>query len=103
MDMDEDPLQLRILEAAQRYLDALSGNEYARFTAALRALCTHNIGAVHTKKLRGPIRELIIGDHRITYFKMGRTLYFVRGFRKSTQKTPLVEIEYAEKMHALLH
>ena len=102
MDMDESPLQSRILEAAQTHLDSLSGNEYARFTAALRALCTHNAEAVHTKKLRGPIRELIIGDHRVTYFKMGRTLYFVRGFRKNTQKTPSAEIEYAEKMYALL-
>ena len=40
--------------------------------------------------------------NRIAIFKIDVHLYVVRGFRKKTRKTPLLEIEYAERMYALL-
>ncbi|MBI4093560.1 type II toxin-antitoxin system RelE/ParE family toxin [Candidatus Kaiserbacteria bacterium] len=57
------------------------------------------IGAVHTKQLRDPIRELIAGDHRFTYFQLDHMLYFVRGFRKKSRKTPPKEIDYAMSIY----
>lgn len=58
---------------------------------------------VKTKQLRGPIRELIVGKHRITYFTLDTTIYFVRGFRKKSAKTPRSEIEYAHQVYKILN
>lgn len=57
---------------------------------------------IHTKQLKGPIRELISGHHRITYFRLKDTFYFIRGFRKKSAKTPRREVEYAEKIFKLM-
>jgi phage-related protein len=58
--------------------------------------------SVSTKQLKGPIRELISGNHRISYFLEGSLLCFVRGFPKKTNKTPKKEIEFAEKIRTQL-
>jgi len=57
---------------------------------------------VHIKKLRGPIQEIIVGHHRFTYFQLDSTLYFVRGFRKKSTKTPPQEIAYAESIYKII-
>jgi phage-related protein len=61
-----------------------------------------NFDAVHTKPLKGKVRELIIGRHRISYFLIGNVLYFVRGFPKKSAKTPKQEIEYAMQVYKLM-
>ncbi len=53
-------------------------------------------------QLRGPVRELIVGHQRLTYFGLDSVLYFVRGFRKKTAKTPKSQIDYAEKVYKLM-
>ena len=97
-----DRFQIRFLESANRYIETLSKTEKANVIGDVYALKSGRPEAVRTKQLRGPIRELIVGHHRITYFKLESTLFFVRGFRKKTQKTPLKEIEYAEAIYRSL-
>ena len=58
--------------------------------------------SVRTKQLRGSVRELIVGHHRLTYFQLDSVLYFVRGFQKKTAKTPKSEINYAEKVYKMM-
>jgi len=94
--------KLRFLEPAQRYLKHLSNAEQAQVDADTNAMLKGEESRVKTKQLRGPIRELIVGNHRITYFALGEFLYFVRGFRKKSTKTPKSEIEYAEKIYTML-
>lgn len=99
----EHKQQVRVLEPAQKYLDTLPESEQGAVQADLRTMENEQTAmTVKTKQLRGPIRELIVGHHRFTYFKVDTTLYFVRGFRKKTNKTPRQEIEYAENIYRQL-
>ena len=95
-------MRTHVLSGAREYLTSLSEKEQAVFRGALDVLGNYGEGLVHTKQLRGPIRELIIAHHRVTYFRLGNTVYFVRGFRKKSRKTPRQEIEYAERTYRLL-
>jgi phage-related protein len=67
--------------------------------ADMRKMADGNFSAVHTKKLAGPVRELIVGHHRIPYFLVSSVIYFVSGFQKKTAKTPKAEIAYAQKAY----
>lgn len=53
------------------------------------------------KTLKGPIKELIVKEYRILFFIHEHIIYFVRAFRKKSKKTPLKEIEYAERTYKL--
>ncbi|MDO8552369.1 MAG: hypothetical protein Q7S01_02430 [bacterium] len=86
--MEYKPFALQVLPFAEKYFDDLSLEEQSIVMSDIEDMCIGEIGAVHTKQLRGPIRELIAGHHRFTYFLLSRTLYFVRGFRKKSAKTP---------------
>lgn len=95
----DQPFHVRILEYANRYLESLPAVEKANIIGDIHALRTGKLEKVRIKQLQGPIRELIVGNHRITYFKHAATLYFVRGFRKKSNKTPRQEIEYARSIY----
>ena len=90
-------LIVQISAAAERYIAKLSAKDKARVMADIKTMADGDIPLVHTKQLKGRIRELISGPHRITYFSINQFLWFVRGFRKTTGKTPKGEIEYAEE------
>lgn len=88
-----------ILSQVSEYLAKLSAEEEAAALARIRIMAAGDMNLVHTKQLDGPIRELIVGDQRITYISEGAMLYFVEGFRKKTQKTPKSKIDFAKKVH----
>ena len=96
----EQPLGVSILPQAEDYIRELTSVERGAVAADMLTMQLRQPGA-YTKQLRGPIRELIVGHHRITYFTIRHTLYFVRGFRKKTNKTPKTEIDYTEKIYKL--
>ncbi len=93
---------VRLLPSAEKYLKVLLPAEQAMVVADINDIRNGNFAAVRTKQLRGAIRELIVGHHRFTYFRLLDTLYFVRGFRKKTAKTPLQEIEYANNVYKIM-
>jgi len=97
--MEHGRLQARILDPADRYLKGLPSADQVKIAAAITLLLGNEAAAVRIKQLKDAVRELISGRHRVTYFKFGDALYFVRGFRKKTQKTPRKEIEYAESTY----
>lgn len=99
--MEHRPLRIRFLKPAERYLKSLLNTERAMIDADTDAMANRE-GSVRTKQLRGPVRELIAGNHRLTYFVLDETIYFVRGFRKKTAKTPTQEIRYAEQVYKIL-
>lgn len=99
--MEPEGLKLRILVSAQIYLGQLTSGEQAAVIGDLEYMRDRNFSAVHTKQLKGPIRELIVGNHRFTYFQLVGTIYFVRGFRKKTTRTPKSEIGYAESVYKI--
>lgn len=91
-------LQVYVLDPATEYLASIGRSERGRMYSDIQTMRKGDFGAVHTKQLKGEIRELIRGRHRISYFKLGSTLYFVRGFAKQSVKTPKKEIDYAEQI-----
>lgn len=98
----EKPFSIQFLDTAAKYTGSISIADQATLAAHLGFIRLGDFGSVRTKQLRGPIRELIVGHHRLTYFRLGMVLYFVRGFRKKTAKTPKSEIEYAEKIYTIV-
>ncbi len=98
----DKPLLAVFLDGARRYVATIPDGQRGAILRDIEALCTNDAKGVHTRQLQGKIRELKSGSHRITYFKLDRVLYFVRGFRKKSAKTPKQEIEYAEKIYKLL-
>jgi phage-related protein len=84
------------------YIGSISETDQAVISAHVECMRLGDFESVHTKQLRGPIREMIIGHHRLTYFEFDTGLYFVRGFRKKTAKAPKSEIDYAEKVYKIL-
>lgn len=92
-------MQVHYFSHALGYLRALTVKEQSIINRQIGALRSGETAGVHTKQLKGPIRELIVGNHRITYFVMGSGIHFVRGFRKRSKKTPPAEIEYTEKVY----
>ena len=99
--MGHRSLRIRFLKPAGQYLESLSNAEQAMVDADTDAMA-HRENSVKTKQLKGPIRELIAGNHRFTYFIVNGAIYFVRGFRKKTMKTPPQEIRYAEHVYKIL-
>jgi len=89
-------LQTIVLRGVKSYIAEISEADRGRIYRNIEALALGNLEGLRTKQLRGPIHELIRGNHRLTYFKLNDRLYLVRGFRKKSAKTPKQEIEYAE-------
>jgi phage-related protein len=100
--MENARFRALVLESAQRYIDNLSESEQGAIRADIDAMKFGNYDSVYTKTLKGKIRELIVGRHRISYFVIRGVLYFVRGFPKKSAKTPKREIEYAEQVYMLM-
>ena len=87
------------LSPAKEYIDGLLPSDQGTIAANIEVMREGDFESVNTKQLKGQVRELIVGNHRLTYFGISNILYFVRGFRKKSRKTPLKEIEYAEKIY----
>ena len=92
-------LIVRILPRAKEYIARLSGKDQGRVAADIDALSKGDFDSIATKLLRTPIHELIVGNHRFTYFVIPPLLWFVSGFLKKSQKTPKKEIQYAQNIH----
>lgn len=93
---------VRILSTAAEYIANLKDAEQGVVRADIESMREGDFISVRTKQLKGKIRELKIGNHRITYFQIDNSLYFIRGFRKKTAKAPRAEIEYAESILNIL-
>lgn len=91
--------KVQFLSHAKEYIGSVPVTDHATIAAHVECMRTGDFESVRTKQLRGPVRELIVGHHRVTYFEFGSDLYFVRGFRKKTAKAPKSEIDYAEKVY----
>lgn len=96
------PLRALYLAPAKKYIEGVPDADKGAIERDVEQVTKNGTG-IHTKQLKGPIRELIVGHHRVTYFKLGDTLYFIRGFRKKSAKTPKREIDYAHKIFTLLN
>ena len=100
--MRDKRISAQFLSPAKDYIATLPESDQGIIAADIDAMRSGDFESVSTKQLRGPIRELIVGYHRLTYFNIKDQLYFVRGFRKKSRKTPKKEIDYAEKIYKMI-
>ena len=91
-------------EPVAEFIDALSNETRAKVFRTIKLLKNYGVllKEPYTRQVRGKIRELRIRDSagavRIFYFTFtGRRIILLHGFIKKTEKTPLSEIETAEK------
>ena len=94
--------KVQFLSYATEYIGGVPETDQATIAAHVECMLSGDFESVRTKQLRGSIRELIVGHHRLTYFEFDAGLYFVRGFRKKTAKAPKSEIDYAEKVYKIM-
>src|SRR3989344_3847682 len=95
-------LNSHILAPASNYINGLALADNAAVLSDIEAMKSGDFDSVHTKQLKGEVRELIVGRHRISYCNVGSTLYFIRGFYRKSAKTPKYEIEYATQVLKLI-
>jgi len=94
----------KFLERAEKFIRSLEENDRAKIAAAIKTLELGSFQSVEIKTLRGPIKELIVRSHRITFFiTKDHIIYFVSGFKKKTRKTPKHEIDYAQNVFKILN
>lgn len=91
-------------EPVAEFIDALSNEARAKVFRTIKLLKDYGVllKEPYTRQVKSKIRELKIRDSggaiRIFYFTFtGKRLILLHGFVKKTEKTPLKQIEMAEK------
>ncbi|MBM3261423.1 hypothetical protein FJY93_03305 [Candidatus Kaiserbacteria bacterium] len=90
--------KLLFLASVKDFIAKLSITNQAKVAAAISMMGTGEFGFVYTKKLKGPVNELIIKSYRFVYYIKRDEIYFVNAFIKKSAKTPKRVIEHAEKL-----
>ena len=91
------------LTAVEVEIGTLSIPDQARIKAAEEALVLGDFQALYIKSLKGPIRELIVGNYRLVFFYWKEnSILFVDIFRKKSNKTPLRIIRHAERIYKMV-
>lgn len=93
--MHNTPLDIFSSERARDYIRTLPYEDQTKIKAGIETLAKGDFESIKTKPLRHPVREIVIGTHRIIYFVISSTLCILDAFRKTTQKTPKKRIDYA--------
>jgi phage-related protein len=93
--------EVEFFDDAVEFLEQLPEVDKAKILANAKIMET-DFDAVYTKLLRSPIRELVVKKYRLLFFVKKNVIYFVSGFIKSSQKTPVREIEKAENVYKMM-
>lgn len=95
-------ITIRLLESVRDFLEKLPAEERGRIAENVQNLQDDDFRLVTIKTLHGPIKEVIIRQYRLVFFRKSEVIYIVEGFKKQSRKTPLRVIERAEKIYKLL-
>ncbi len=93
--------ELVYFDSAREFIISLPEDARSKIAVALEAMREGKIQLVHTKKLRGKIKELVVKNCRLLFFTDSNKIYLTNGFIKKSNKTPTKEIEYAEKIYKI--
>ena|SRR3989344_1800059 len=88
-----------LMKEVERFMGKLPTRIQSGIWADINAVEHGDFQSVYTKKLKGPIRELIVRDFRLIFFISRHTIYFTSIFRKQSAKTPRREIERAKRLY----
>jgi len=90
------------LDKVKTFIKNLREGEQGKIAAQVQMMCDGEFGLVYIRPIRSPIKELIVDKYRFLFFMEKQFIYFVHAFIKKTQKTPIREIEYAERVYKKL-
>jgi len=96
------PLKVIVLDEVETFRKNLSEQDKSKVNASITAIRSRKHGTVYIKPLKGTLRELIIKRFRFVFFVDKDIVYFVGAFIKKTKKTPIIEIENAEKIYKII-
>ena len=91
-----------LMSSVESFLGTLPTTNRGQIKANITLLENGDFQTPYTKKLKGVIRELIIGNYRLIFFIKDNIIYFTSAFRKKSAKTPTKEIKQAEKYYKLV-
>lgn len=93
--------EVEFFDEAIEFIGELPETDKAKILANTKIMET-DFDVVYTKLLRSPVRELVVKKYRLLFFIKGNDIYFVRGFIKKSQKTPVREIERVESVYKMM-
>ena len=94
--------EAQFLDSVKEALIKIPLTDRAKIAANTDMMRAGKFDSVFIKPIRGSIKELRVKQYRMLFFTQKHTLYFVRIFIKKTQKTPVKEIEAAQKIYDLM-
>lgn len=92
-------MKLHALREADELIDTLPKDDVAKILTAFGLLAANRSAELKIKQLRGRIKELVIKQYRIIFFREKLTIYVIDIFRKQSKKTPQRIIQRAEKIY----
>jgi phage-related protein len=98
----ENKLRIILLKDIETFIFSLSLDDQNKISGAIETLKNKRFDSIYIKQLRGNIKELRVKKYRLLFFIQKETVYFVRIFIKTTNKTPRNEIDMAEKNYKLI-
>lgn len=93
--------EVQFFNEAIDFIEKLPEVDKAKILASIKIMET-DFDTVYSKLLRSPIRELVVKKYRLLFFIKKNVIYFVRGFIKRSQKTPIREIDKAEDVYKMM-
>lgn len=99
--MSVTKFEVQFFDEALDFIEQLPPVDKAKVLANIKIMET-DFDTVYSKLLRSPIRELVVKKYRLLFFIKKNVIYFVRGFIKSSQKTPIREIDKAEDVYKMM-
>lgn len=96
-----DKFEVQFFEDAYNFIEKLGEVDRAKVLAHIKIMET-DFDVVHIKMVQTPIKELIVKKYRLLFFIKKNIIYFVNGFIKKSQKTPLKEIEKAQSVYNMM-
>ncbi|OGY98059.1 MAG: hypothetical protein A2855_00960 [Candidatus Liptonbacteria bacterium RIFCSPHIGHO2_01_FULL_57_28] len=93
---------LHLLDNVRNTLTDLPEDERIKVSKHIHLLESGVMEKVVIKTLKGKIKELIVQQYRLIFFRKNEMTYVVDIFKKQSQKTPVRIIDRAEKIYNLL-
>lgn len=92
-------MNLQVLDTVIEFLESLSADDAAKMAAHLKSLEMDQTEGLTIKPLKGKVKEIVVKQYRIVFFRIGTRGYVVDAFRKQSKKTPKRIIERAERIY----
>ena len=92
-------MSLQVLDTVIEFLESLPADDAAKIAAHLKSLEMDQTEGLTIKPLKGKIKEIVVKQYRVVFFRTGTRGYVVDVFRKQSKKTPKRVIERAERIY----